>query len=85
MHAKPSHWLHEIFIFQNCSSPFLAYVNTPIVNWGYLFICLFFSYSSFDPHLFLMMAFPCNNHTWPLECRRMVIEFFWSTMSHLDS
>jgi hypothetical protein len=25
------------FSFQNCSSPFLAWANTPIINWGYLF------------------------------------------------
>ncbi len=38
MHAEPSHWLHEISVFQNCLSPFLASANTPIINWGYLFI-----------------------------------------------
>jgi hypothetical protein len=34
--AEPSHWLwlHEISMFQNCLSPFLARANTPIVNWG---------------------------------------------------
>jgi hypothetical protein len=37
VHAEPSHWLHEISMFQNCSSPFLALSNTPIINWGYLF------------------------------------------------
>ncbi len=37
MHAEPSHWLHEISMFQNRSSPFLALINTPIINWGYLF------------------------------------------------
>jgi len=37
VHAEPSHWLHEISMFQNCSSPFLAWANTPIINWGYLF------------------------------------------------
>jgi hypothetical protein len=26
------------FYFQNCLSPFLAWANTPIINWGYLFI-----------------------------------------------
>jgi hypothetical protein len=41
MPVEPSHWLHEISILQNYSSPFLAYANTPIVNWGYLFIYLF--------------------------------------------
>jgi hypothetical protein len=25
------------FYFQNCSSPFLAWANTSIINWGYLF------------------------------------------------
>jgi hypothetical protein len=25
------------YIFQNCSSPFLGWANTPIINWGYLF------------------------------------------------
>jgi hypothetical protein len=39
VHAEPSHWLHEISMFQNCSSPFLAGANnTPITNWGYLFL-----------------------------------------------
>ncbi len=38
VHAEPSHWLHEIFMFQNCLSPFLDLANTPIINWGYLFI-----------------------------------------------
>ncbi len=39
MHAKPSHWMHEISIFKkNCSSPFLAWTNSPIINWGYLLI-----------------------------------------------
>jgi hypothetical protein len=38
VHAEPSHWLHEISVFQNCLSPFLASANTPIINWGYLFI-----------------------------------------------
>jgi hypothetical protein len=33
VHAEPSHWLHEISIFQNSSSPFLAWANTPIINW----------------------------------------------------
>jgi hypothetical protein len=37
VHAEPSHWLHEISMFQNCSSPLLAWANTPIINWGYLF------------------------------------------------
>jgi hypothetical protein len=37
VHAEPSHWLHGISMFQNCSSPFLAWANTPIINWGYLF------------------------------------------------
>jgi hypothetical protein len=23
---------------ENCSSPFLAWANTPIINWGYLFV-----------------------------------------------
>jgi hypothetical protein len=27
MHGEPSHWLHEIFYFQNYLSPFLACVN----------------------------------------------------------
>ncbi len=27
MHAKPSHWLHEICMFQNCSSPLLAWAH----------------------------------------------------------
>jgi hypothetical protein len=31
-HAEPSHWMHEIFYFQNCSSPFLAWANTTIMN-----------------------------------------------------
>jgi hypothetical protein len=26
------------FYFQNRSSPFLAWANTPIINWGHLFI-----------------------------------------------
>jgi len=30
VHAEPSHWLHEISMFQNCLSPFLALSNTPI-------------------------------------------------------
>jgi hypothetical protein len=38
MHAEPSHWLHEIFIFQNYLSPIVAWANNPIINWGYLFI-----------------------------------------------
>jgi hypothetical protein len=38
VHAEPSHWLHEISVFQNCLSPFLASANTPIINWEYLFI-----------------------------------------------
>jgi hypothetical protein len=84
VHVEPSHWLHEISILQNYSSPFLAYANTPIVNWGYLFIYLFFSYYYFDPPLFLMMTFPFNSHTWLLECHQMVIEVFWSTISRLD-
>jgi hypothetical protein len=37
VHAEPYHWLHEISMFQNCSSPLLAWANTPIINWGYLF------------------------------------------------
>jgi hypothetical protein len=37
-HAEPSHWLHEISMCQNCSSPFLAWANTPIIVRGYLFI-----------------------------------------------
>ncbi len=37
MHAEPSHWLHEISISKNYSSPFLAWANTPIINWGYLY------------------------------------------------
>jgi hypothetical protein len=32
------------FYFQNCSSPFLAWANTPIINWGYLFIGYYFTY-----------------------------------------
>jgi len=31
-HTKPSHWLHEISMFQNCSSPLLAWANSPIIN-----------------------------------------------------
>jgi len=39
VHAEPSHWLHEISMFQNCSSSFLTRAITPpIINWGYLFI-----------------------------------------------
>jgi hypothetical protein len=34
--AEPS--LHEISISKNRSSPFLAWDNIPIINWGYLFI-----------------------------------------------
>jgi hypothetical protein len=36
-HAEHSHWLHEILFFQNCLSPFLAWANSPIINWGYFF------------------------------------------------
>jgi hypothetical protein len=45
-----SHWLHEISVFQNCSSPFFAWANTPIMNWGYSFIvsCAFYETSSPD-------------------------------------
>jgi len=28
------------------------------------------------------MVFPCNKHTWQLECRQMVIEFFWLPMGY---
>jgi hypothetical protein len=34
VHAEPSHWQHEISMFQNCSSPFLAWANTLIINRG---------------------------------------------------
>jgi len=27
------------FYFQNCLSPFLAWANTPIINWGHLLNC----------------------------------------------
>jgi hypothetical protein len=37
MHAEPSHWLHEISMFQNYLSPVLAWANNPIINQGYLF------------------------------------------------
>jgi len=40
VHAEPlAAWN---FYFQNCSSPFVAWANTPIINWGYLF-CVIFS------------------------------------------
>jgi hypothetical protein len=29
MHAEPSHWLHEISMFQNCLSPFLTWAKYP--------------------------------------------------------
>ncbi len=34
------------FYFQNCSSPFLAWANTPIINWGYLVYLLDWTVSS---------------------------------------
>jgi hypothetical protein len=30
------------FYFQNCSSPFLTWANTPIINWGHLYINIVF-------------------------------------------
>jgi hypothetical protein len=33
---EPSHWVHEIFYFQNGLSPFSTWTNTPIINLGYL-------------------------------------------------
>jgi hypothetical protein len=35
MLSLPIVWMK--YIFQNCSSPFLGWANTPIINWGYLF------------------------------------------------
>jgi hypothetical protein len=41
VHAEPYHWLHEISIFQTCSSPFLAWANTPPIIKGGVLIYLF--------------------------------------------
>jgi hypothetical protein len=36
VYAEPSHWLHEIFYFQNCLSPFLAWAKYPHYKLGVL-------------------------------------------------
>ncbi len=41
VHVKPPHWLHKISIFQNYLSPFLAWANTPIINWGFYYFYFF--------------------------------------------
>jgi hypothetical protein len=38
VHAEPSHWLHEISMFQNCLSPFFAWANTPHYKLGVLIL-----------------------------------------------
>jgi hypothetical protein len=38
--SLPIGWLHEISMFQNCLSPFLAWANTPIRSWGLLIECI---------------------------------------------
>jgi hypothetical protein len=38
VHAEPSHWLHEISMFRNCSSPFLAWTNYPHYKLGVLIL-----------------------------------------------
>jgi hypothetical protein len=63
VHAEPSHWLHEISIFQNSSSPFLAWANTPIINWGYLFH-LWISSTGLPPKFNLFFLLGAMSHFW---------------------
>ncbi len=62
VHVKPPHWLHKISIFQNYSSPFLAWANTPIINWGfyYYYYYYYFLFFFWSPPLFpfLLAFFP---------------------------
>jgi hypothetical protein len=46
------------FYFQNCSSPFLAWANTPIINWKYLYIGYYYTYLMKAKRQFLDPIYP---------------------------
>jgi hypothetical protein len=61
---EPYHWLHEISLFQNCLSPFLAWASNPAINWGYLFIYYEPGNIAEDPLLRYILL--TNLYTWIL-------------------
>jgi hypothetical protein len=85
-HAESSYWLHENFYFQNCLSPFLAWANDPIINWGYLFIYLI---SKWQPkwvwHVGALRNHAYNGVHFQLEINRLPLSFLlptWWKWSH---
>ncbi len=65
-HAEPSHWLPWNFYFQNCLSPFLAWVNTSIINWGYLFIHISYLLDEMPPKYFYFFSPSMSQFDWTI-------------------